>query len=163
MTRQSRCEYSDDFVNHQHLHFAWCTHTHHTHTITCALMLLKQEAGKLLWFRWLDVSFKKQLALYDKVEEIGTVMIRLHKNSKLQMARRKRGKTTQLAHSATLDSNMAGSSSRQELEVDREKFLQGRVHDKVLVALLYSAILFSGQLVTIEDLVKLVHHDCLLV
>ena len=111
-----------------------------------------------MWFRWLDVSFKKQLELYNEVEELGTVMARVRKNSKPRLTRRKHGKTDQLTHSAAQDNNSASSPSAEGLEADREMFLQGRIHDKVLVALIYMAILFSGQLVTVEDLVKLVHY-----
>ena len=108
-----------------------------------------------MWFRWLDVSFKKQLELYNEVEELGTVMARVRKNIK---PRAKRRKSNQLTHPTAQDNGPASCPAGEGLEADREMFLQGRMQEKVLVALIYMALLFSGQLVTVEDLVRFVHY-----
>ena len=109
-----------------------------------------------MWFRWLNISFKKQLELYNEVEELGTVMARVRRNSKPRTVKRKRKKTNPLTHPATQDGDATRHPSGERLEADREMFLQGRMHDKVLIAMIYMAILFSGHLVTVEDLVRLV-------
>ena len=138
-----------------------------------------QEYAKILWFIYLDGVFRLQLKLFNKVDTLvlpcNVGIFHLAKTKSYRDAKRRkllpvhgRSKGMKIEEddedetdsdsvtSVTRDLVMYGKMLNKKYEIHRKS---GFVSKKSLVAVLYLALLYSGQFITVGDMVRYGQHS----